>query len=589
MYQKIQYGWVNPTVLNTPQVITNMSNSVQNAAAYRINTSVLNEYYILENRQKIGFDAYIPGNGLLIYHVSLNNVDIGNNTVNAAHPQKMYPVCASSGTAIPNASPSSYGSINSAGCPFPGTSGRTAFADNTTPAAFTWSGASILKPITDISQQNNLISFRFMMQTEDPVSNMTASVSGQKVQLSWSKPNENVTGYNLYRNDQLLIKIIDKNTLSYTQNNVNPGAYSYCITAVYNEKESAKICKDVSIAGSIYYPLTVKNFKVNKGQGNNIGLSWEKPFVNEWKSHVIVPRPLYSLNDNFIAAVKFNENDLQYSYGSRLTKVQFYIHTLSCQYTVKVWMTNKNQLPNASQPIVDQPITASKQGMFEFTLPNPMVIDPGKELWIGVNYRLSPKDYVAAADDGPAAEGRNYVYINNSWTQVTDIPTNEEGTEFADFNWYINGYLDFSDMDANSMYKIYRDATLIANVAGTNYADNEASAGSHFYCVAITYNNVEYEQTCAQSPTITGIKNSLPESQLRTYPNPIAKGETLNIDLGDEPGKASLSFYTVSGQLIRNLFASERLVHTKMDLTPGVYILRIEKNKQISNQKIVVK
>ncbi|MDR3219220.1 MAG: M6 family metalloprotease domain-containing protein [Dysgonamonadaceae bacterium] len=582
MYQKIQLGWVNPIVLNTAQAITNMPNSVQNPVAYRINTSVPGEYYILENRQKVGFDSFIPGTGLLIYHVSITGSDITGNIVNNGHPQKVYTVCASSGTAIPNSSPYSYGDINSAGCPFPGTSGKTVFADYTTPSAFTWNGTHILKPITNISQQNNLISFRFMMPDEVPVPSMTASVSGQKVQLSWTKPNETVTGYNIYRNNQLLIKIIDKNTLTYTQNNVNPGAYSYCITAIYNEKESIPICRDASVTGSEYYPLTVKNLKVNKGQGNNVELSWEKPFINEWKSHVIEPDPVYGLTDNFIAAVKFNENDLQYSYGSRLTKIQFYIYNLSCQYAIKVWLTNKNTLPNALQPIIDQQVIASKRDLAEITLSTPVKIEPGKELWIGVSYKLSPSDNVAVGDVGPAAEGRNYVYANNSWIPLANI-------QGGDFNWYINGYLDFGDMDANSKYKIYRDATLINTVTGTNYADNNAPAGSHFYCVAINYNDAEYEQTCAQSPTATGIENLLPENQVSTYPNPIAKGETLTIDLGDSPGKADLSFYTASGQLIRSEFASNRLFLTKIDMNPGIYILRIAKNKQISNLKIVVK
>jgi immune inhibitor A len=38
-------------------------------AIFRINTGQPNEYYLLENRQPTGSDAFLPGNGLLIWHV----------------------------------------------------------------------------------------------------------------------------------------------------------------------------------------------------------------------------------------------------------------------------------------------------------------------------------------------------------------------------------------------------------------------------------------------------------------------------------------------------------------------------------------
>ena len=161
MYTKsILFGWVNPIVLSTPQTITNMPNSAENTVAYRINTSTNNEYYLLENRQKIGFDATIPGSGLLIYHV---HSGVNSGAVNATHPQKMYPVCAERNfTTMPN-SVSSYGEINSAGCTFPGTTNQTIFTYNSAPPMKSWVGANFNKPITNITQNSNkTISFDFM-------------------------------------------------------------------------------------------------------------------------------------------------------------------------------------------------------------------------------------------------------------------------------------------------------------------------------------------------------------------------------------------------------------------------------------------
>ena len=81
---------------------------------YQINTTTTNEYFLIENRQKQGFDTYIPGNGMIIYHVHSGVNQVGNK-INATHPQRMYPVCASA-TMDPTSNPSSYGNINSQGC-----------------------------------------------------------------------------------------------------------------------------------------------------------------------------------------------------------------------------------------------------------------------------------------------------------------------------------------------------------------------------------------------------------------------------------------------------------------------------------------
>jgi len=186
MYQKIQLGWVIPVVLNQPQIITGMQNSTMNPVAYRYNTATANEYYILENRQKTGFDQEVPGSGLLIYHVSITDNDIWNNEVNIKHPQKMYIVCASA-TSNPNGTPSSYGIINAAGCPFPGTSKKTSFTDKTTPSANSWNGTNTVKPLTEIQEQSGLISFRFM---DMPVQNLEAKNvnNNNDIELNWKFP-----------------------------------------------------------------------------------------------------------------------------------------------------------------------------------------------------------------------------------------------------------------------------------------------------------------------------------------------------------------------------------------------------------------
>jgi len=173
MYSKAVLGWVKPILLDKPATIKDMPNSAENPVAYRINTTTNNEYFLLENRQKLKFDTDVPGNGLIIYRVHSNVGGIQYNNINSTHPQRMYPVCASSTVAIPNADPKSYGNINSAGCPFPGTSEQDSFTDETTPSMKSWSNKNTGKPITDIKHANKKISFEFFGGACATVNNLT--------------------------------------------------------------------------------------------------------------------------------------------------------------------------------------------------------------------------------------------------------------------------------------------------------------------------------------------------------------------------------------------------------------------------------
>lgn len=180
MYEKIRMGWVASTELIENQSVS-MPSSVDSAAAYIINTSTTGEYFILENKQKTGFDSYLPGEGLLIYRV---HKDIALGNVNATHPQKLYPVCASSTYALPTNTNISYGTISGPGCAFPGTSNKTSFGDATTPSMKAWDGSNTDKLIDNI--QNNTatkrVSFTFTnynlgggISNDTTLSNLTVS------------------------------------------------------------------------------------------------------------------------------------------------------------------------------------------------------------------------------------------------------------------------------------------------------------------------------------------------------------------------------------------------------------------------------
>lgn len=151
-YERYCLGWIEPKVLNDPANITMfpMSQIGNYDDAYIIHTENHNEYYILENRQQKSWDQYIPGHGLLVWHIdfvpdiwTMNIVNITKqyvDIVEADNEQSEY---------------------SRTGDPFPGSANVTEFTDDTTPSMKSWNGNPLYSPITNITEENGIISFMF--------------------------------------------------------------------------------------------------------------------------------------------------------------------------------------------------------------------------------------------------------------------------------------------------------------------------------------------------------------------------------------------------------------------------------------------
>lgn len=83
-YEKMFCGWKEPIVLNAePQKIEGMKALAAGGDTYIFyNDGNENEYYMLENRQKTGWDAALPGEGLIVLHVDYSKGVWEDNQVN---------------------------------------------------------------------------------------------------------------------------------------------------------------------------------------------------------------------------------------------------------------------------------------------------------------------------------------------------------------------------------------------------------------------------------------------------------------------------------------------------------------------------
>lgn len=143
------FGWIIPKSLPAGKVSIGKScNDPDNY--FILKSEYSTDYYLLENRSSEKWGYGVPGEGLLVFHIHPDILDSENN-INASSPQKCYIVCASSRNRLPGNTSSSYGNINSEGCPYPGSSNNTDFGQSSIPKAFFWDDVECEIELNDIS------------------------------------------------------------------------------------------------------------------------------------------------------------------------------------------------------------------------------------------------------------------------------------------------------------------------------------------------------------------------------------------------------------------------------------------------------
>lgn len=184
-FERNALGWSIPRLLDGPEDVT-LSNIQDSDDFCLIQTPYEKEFFLLENRQKKGWDAYLPGHGLLIWRIEYDDNIYLYNCVNNTPSHQYVDIMEANGN---RNSP--------AGWTWPGTANKTAFTATTSPAMRTWRGDAVDMPVTEIAEDaNGVITFKVAGGTRfpQPVLNPTANVVEDGFTISW----EPVEGANDY-------------------------------------------------------------------------------------------------------------------------------------------------------------------------------------------------------------------------------------------------------------------------------------------------------------------------------------------------------------------------------------------------------
>lgn len=153
IYERNAMGWMVPRLLEDQAETISLEHIATSNDGCIIQTENTNEFFLLENRQQSGWDKYIPGHGMLIWHIDFNQSIWNRNIVNNSSSHQYVDIVEAGGTA------NNANTVTMRGYPWPGTSAKTSFTATTSPAMKSWAGTAIDVPLTDIAENNGIITF----------------------------------------------------------------------------------------------------------------------------------------------------------------------------------------------------------------------------------------------------------------------------------------------------------------------------------------------------------------------------------------------------------------------------------------------
>ena len=585
MWQKWQYGWITPTELTAATCISNMPSSRLGTAAYKINTTVPGEYFILENRQREGsFGTPLPGSGLLIYHIDENLISqsVEQNTLNAQYPQAAYTVCANAGT-DPSSSSFSYGDVTTAGTPFPGSAGITAFSDATLPSCKSRSGRHSYFALKNITETGGTISFDFIKETTPPApQDFHAETQRGKVNLAWTapQPEGSYTApqfYTVYRNNT---PIGTTSALTFADNEPDAdGLLVYSVDATYSNEMVSPYVED-----SLMIPTNrVTAVTATRSSATNT-LRWT--LGNRLTRVDITPNEAdyTQLNIQGVDSVdfvqRFSAADLTAYKGARITAVAIFpLSTSSTStYEVRVWETDKygtNPRIVSSRPVSEFGVSAWSRVM----LTEPVTIIKGRDYYIGAHLKSTQNGFSIMSDLGPYQNGGCLLKFEDEWEEAQ----NPQG------NFYLYAELQYPEAKTQTVptgldepvtdpfsqlqyplgFRVYRDGVEVGTTANLLFLDTAAPAGEHDYAISSLFRGGNESDTVAfhfdGSEQPTGIAIT-----------PLADAPALRFTRSSGSltltGNGSVTATDTAGRTLLRRAASGE---TTISLAPGVYIIRL--------------
>ncbi len=277
-FERYALGWMEPMVIDGPLDASLEPISTNKAGI--IKTAKNNEFFLLENRQQTSWDTYIPGHGMLIWHVDYNSSVWDSNKVNNTPSHQYVDIEEADGT---------QSEYTRDGDAFPGTSHVTSFTDTTRPSMKTWGGQSLNKPITDIAESGaGLITFKVCGGRTEPMAGTVALEALEADDEGFTATWQEVPGA------RYLLSVYTRPENSETRTYV-PGYERKDVGTATSHRVDG-----LEAAGQYYYTVTVSNGWELSDESNEIAVTTGDAPLDKLKVNALAASDVSW--DSFVAA-----------------------------------------------------------------------------------------------------------------------------------------------------------------------------------------------------------------------------------------------------------------------------------------------
>ena len=222
-FEKSQLGWIDPIVLTEPRTAFELhSLGSSNEAVKLVNPQNPNECFMLENRSRQDlWDAYLPGEGLLVVHINYDSLLFDQNLVNISERDNRVHIVSASGSQGTN--------TDGAAHTFPGSTGNRHFTAQTKPASIFADGTEINEPITNIAYADGVVTFDYGQRPDVPRLTDETNATADGFRANWTRVGE-ATSYdvelkNMADGTTRMNRKIQRNRFTFS--NLAEGRYAY--------------------------------------------------------------------------------------------------------------------------------------------------------------------------------------------------------------------------------------------------------------------------------------------------------------------------------------------------------------------------
>lgn len=181
IFERYSLGWIDPVKVESPGTCVLDPIHISNSGLI-IPTERENEFFLIENRQQECCDEFIPGHGMLVWHIDFDQKKWDDNGVNNDASHQYVDLVEADNRRTESTRD---------GDTFPGRNGITELSQYTTPAFKSWSGEPVGYSLSDIEETGNKLKFTISCDT----SGIDSSVINDEGLSDVTDP-ENVAIYN---------------------------------------------------------------------------------------------------------------------------------------------------------------------------------------------------------------------------------------------------------------------------------------------------------------------------------------------------------------------------------------------------------